>query len=283
MERDFRSPAAAAAAAVAAVAVALMAVAAGSRAVNTTAVGSARLVEQRHCSPPATQPLAPQPMAEGLLIDVTGSTASSSMRKLYEQGAAIIVQRAAAEKAVLRIVGVGASGVGAAVWFEGSFAPRSSDEVFNLAARNRELCLARQAIATAARITPDPLGGSDISGSLATAIRALRGMAKPGGEMTVTVLTDGCQSPAARGPNHRLTNLCGQLTKGKSPATILRAHAAEFDLGNAREVTMVMRGIGVGRNPRFANTLFAQKLVGFWTLVCRRANARACLIGSSVL
>jgi hypothetical protein len=220
---------------------------------------------------------------EDIAVDVSASRSSAVTRASDAAAELAVVDRAASEQAGLRIVAFGASGVGARVVFQGSFVPNSHDEVFNLVQLNRETCLARKAIARLARIAVNTSGGTDVAGALATEISTVKSLVKAGGTASVTVLTDGCQSPAARGPNHRLTNLCGQLTKGKTSATILRAHAAEFDIGDAREVGVVMRGIGVGRNPRFANTLFARKLVGFWTLVCRRAYARACLIESAAL
>jgi hypothetical protein len=245
---------------------------------------SAAAGSQPACPGAAVQPLTgPQPIGEDVVIDSTQSTSSTVMRRDYGLAALAIVTRAANERAALRIVSFGASGVGASVVFEGSFAAVSADEVFNQAARNRELCLAKKAIANALATKPDPLGGSDIAGSVAGGIASLKAMVTPGGQMTLTVLTDGCQSPAARGPNQRLTNLCAQLARGKKPSAVLRAHAAEFNIGNANGVTLALRGIGVGRNRRFANTVFAQTLVGFWTLVCRRAHARACQIESGLL
>jgi hypothetical protein len=229
------------------------------------------------------QVVVPQSAGEVVVVDSTQSTSSAVMRASYGLAALSVVTRAVGEHAALRIVSFGASGVGASVVFEGSFAPVGADEVYNEAARNRELCLAKKAIAIALRTKPDSLGGSDVAGSAASGIAWLKTIVRPGGQMTITTLSDGCQSPAARGPNHRLTNLCAQLSKGKSPPAILRAHAAEFDLGSAQGVTVALRGIGVGRNPRFANTLFAEKLIGFWALVCRRAHARACQIGSGLL
>ena len=219
---------------------------------------------------------------EAVYVDVTGSTSSPTMRRLYAAAAVAVVERAVAEKAALRIVAFGASGVGARVLFDGSFADTSADEVFNLAARNRQLCLAQQAVAAAVGIRPDPLGGSDVSGSISAGIEALRGMVKPDGTITLNVWSDGCQSPAARGPNRTLTNWCGQLAKGRSVAAILRAHALEFTLPDARGVAIVMRGIGVGAHARFASTLFAQRLIGFWETVCRRAHAHACVIESGL-
>jgi hypothetical protein len=220
---------------------------------------------------------------EQVAVDISSSRRSPSARNADAAALFSIVDRSAQEKAALRIVAFGASGVGARVLFEGSFAPVSSDPVYNLAAANRERCLARNAIASLDRLPADQAGGSDVAGAIAAEIAAAKSALTPTGTATVTLLTDGCQSPAARGPNHRLTNLCAQLKKGKSTAAILRAHQVEFDLGDARGVTVVMSGVGVGRHARFANTDFAQRLVGFWRTVCTRAHARACLIESSVL
>lgn len=266
----------------------LVAFAAGARALAVKSVavsfGSASaLVAGRCAGSPIAPTLTPADSGEEVDVDVTASTASPAVHRLYETAALAVVERAATEKTALRIVAFGASGVGAKVLFAGSFAPVSADEVFNLAAVNREKCLARQAVAAAVETRPDHLGGSDIAGTLAAGITAVRAMVKPGGQATVTVLTDGCQAPAARGPNRSLTNLCGQLANAKTVTSILSAHRLEFGLPYARGVTIVIRGVGVGRNPQFANTLSAEKLVGFWTTVCRRAHAHACLIGSSIL
>ena len=70
---------------------------------------------------------------------------------------------------------------------------------------------------------------------------------------------------------------------GATAAMILRDHRDEFTLLDARGVVLRMLGVGVGRDAQAASSLLAGKLVGFWTLVCERAHARACLIESSLL
>ena len=249
-----------------------------------TATPAAAVARTAECPGAPVQPAPVEAAAgEDMELDVTASTTSATMRRLYETAALGVVERAVTERAALRIVAFGASGVGATVLFQGSFAPVSADEVFNLAHRNRELCLARRALGSFGEIRPDPLGGSDLAGSLAAGTTALKEMVRPGGQMTLAQLTDGCQSPAVRGPNHALTNLCAELARGRSVGAILRVHPLEFRLPNARGVTIMQRGLGIGRNARFANSVFAQRLVGFWAEVCRRAHARTCVIGSGVL
>jgi hypothetical protein len=104
----------------------------------------------------------------------------------------------------------------------------------------------------------------------------------PRGPASVTVFTDGCQAPAPSGPNRHLTDLCGLLASGESPAKILKAHASEFSLGDASGIAVSVRGIGIGRDENAANTVFARKLTTFWNTACRRARARSCQIGSAV-
>ena len=100
--------------------------------------------------------------------------------------------------------------------------------------------------------------------------------------MTVTIMTDGCQAPAATGLNRELTDVCGKLAAGKTIDAILAAHKVEFSLPDASGVTVVMRGVGVGRRPAAASTRLAATLIEFWMTVCRRAHAKACLVGSDL-
>jgi hypothetical protein len=221
---------------------------------------------------------------ETVAVDTTKSATSPPVRAAYRRAALAVVMRAASEKALLRLVAFGASGVGVRVMFQGSFAPASVDDVFNLAAANRTRCLANRAVDSMLAIRPSPGLGSDVAGLLASEISTGRALIAPGGSVTVTVFTDGCQAPAKQGPNSRLTDLCGRLAKGQKASSILRARAEEFRLPDASDVVSIaMKGVGVGRNPAAANTLFARKLVEFWTLVCIHAHARACRIESGVL
>jgi hypothetical protein len=126
-------------------------------------------------------------------------------------------------------------------------------------------------------------GGTDVAGTLASLIADGKTRTGRGGSLTVTVLTDGCQAPATSGPNGRLTDLCGALTRGRSAQAILRRHPGEFAIGDATAVVLVMKGIGLGGDPNDSNTLQTRKLIMFWQLVCRQAHARQCVIGSSVL
>lgn len=232
---------------------------------------------------PVVAVAAAQKAVEEVAVDVTSSTDSPRLRALYSSVVLAVVDRAAAEEASLRIVALGASGVGARVVFEGSFAPATDDELFNLAATNRARCWARLATARvfdAAGSRSD--SGSDVAGTLASLISDARSLTPSGGPVTVTVLTDGCQAPSRSGLNRELTDICGKLAAGRSTTAILASHAGEFTVPDASGVSIVMRGVGVGRLPEAASTRLAQALVGFWTLVCRRAHAKACLIGSDL-
>src|SRR5581483_5393796 len=217
-------------------------------------------------------------------VDTTKSATSPAVRAAYRRAVLGLVARAASEKAVLRLVAFGASGVGARMMFQGSFAPASVDDVFNLAAANRTRCLAKRAVESMLAIKPSPGLGSDVAGLLASEISTGRALVAPGGTVTLTVFTDGCQAPATKGPNSRLTDLFGPFSTGQTVASILQARSDEFLLPDASGVMVVMLRVGVGRNPEAANTLLARKLVSFWTTVCRRAqHVKACRIGSGVL
>ena len=219
---------------------------------------------------------------EELALDASRSADSQIVHGAYRAAALAIVERAVAEQAVLRVVVFGASGVGARTVFAGSFAPAGADEVFNLAAVNRERCLARTAIDNAVKMRAPTGGGSDVAGALASLIADARGLVKPGGKATVTALTDGCQSPSSRGQNRSLTDLCGKLAKGVTAGRILRTHADEFSLGNAAGITVAMLGVGVERQPDAVSSVFARKLVAFWAAACEQANPAGCQIGSAV-
>lgn len=220
-------------------------------------------------------------VVEEVAIDGSVSTRSAALRASYEQAALAVVARAASENAALRVVVFGPSGVGGRVVFAGSFAPASSVLAFNLAATNRERCLARQAVVAtfASRSTSV---GTDVAGAIVSAVSSARTLVKPDGRIAVTVLTDGCQAPAPSGPNRQLTDLCGQLNAGMTPATIRARHRAEFALGDLHGVVLTMAGVGVGRFAEAASTARAQELVRFWQAVCRRAGAARCAIGSAV-
>jgi hypothetical protein len=237
----------------------------------------------RHCEGTPVSSLSErEDTVETIAFDISTSSRSGSLRRLYALAAQTIIVRAAKEHATLRIVAFGSSGVGARVLFQQSFAPTSADAVFNLAAENRNKCLARQAIKRATTLARDPLG-SDVAGTIASEIRATRSLMKPGGHATITTLSDGCEAPASTGPNRGLTDLCRALMHGKSMTWILRKHPQEFLLPSASTLTLAMRGVGVTRNAAAANTILAERLVTFWTRVCRTAHARACDIRSAVL
>lgn len=249
---------------------------------SSIAAGGANASSRPSCGAAATATFAPGTLAivEEVGMDGSRSAASRALRDAYRSAAAGIVARAASEHAALRVVVFAASGVGARTVFSGSFASVSEDEVFNLAAANRTRCEALAAIDWA--LTNGGRGGSgtDVAGAVAGLVADARRMVAPGGSATVTVLTDGCQAPSASGSNRSLTDLCGVLRHGASTTAVLRAHGAEFDLGYARGVSLVMFGVGVGRDPGQANTVFARRLAGFWSVVCRRARARSCRVGS---
>ncbi len=263
-----------------------MSVAAGLAAVG---VGAAMLlvlapaVDARGCAGAPIVAAGAERVVEALAIDMTASTASTALYTLYSTGADGIVERAASEGALLRIVALGASGVGAGMVFQRSFAPVSDDELFNLAASNAARCWAKL---TVRRLFSEASSagavGTDVAGTLAALITTARSLAADRARVTVTALGDGCQSPSRSGLNRELTDLCGKLAAGKSTAAILASHADEFALPDASGVTLVMRGVGVGRRPEAASTRLAKMLVGFWMTVCRRAHAKACLIGSDL-
>jgi hypothetical protein len=215
-------------------------------------------------------------------IDVTSSTSNEDLHALYRAAALAVVDRAAAERAALRIVAFGASGVGATVLFDGSFAPAAATEVENLAAANRARCWARVAIERALATPPSADLGSDVAGAAASLITHARSVVEPGKPVTVFLATDGCQSPSRSGPNRNLTDLCRKLARGVDGERILQEHEAEFALPSA-DVTLIMKGIGLGRRQDAASTERTARLVAFWQSVCERgANARACLIGSAL-
>jgi hypothetical protein len=225
----------------------------------------------------------PQDPVDEIGLDVSVSTESASLRASYEASALGQVSAASLKKAALRIVSFGASGVGAKIVFEGSFAPVSDDDVYNVASQNRASCWAKQATkqALATRTRPHD-GGTDVAGAVSSLITNARSLMAPRGAASVTLFTDGCQAPSPSGPNRELTDLCGLLSSGESSAQILRAHSAEFSLGDAHGIAIEMKGVGISRNQNEASTTFARRLVSFWTTVCRKANARSCQIGSAV-
>lgn len=226
---------------------------------------------------------APQHAVEEVGVDLSASTTGSSLRSLYTVAVQAIVVRAASESALLRVVPFGPSGVGAQPVFQGSFAATGDGELFNLAASNRARCLAERQVASLARVNGAGRDrGTDVAGTLGALIGDARSVVTGGARVTVTLTTDGCQAPATAGLNRQLTDLCGTLAAGTSAAAILAAHPGEFSLPNATGVTVVMRGIGVGGRPQAASTRLAGQLVAFWTSVCRRAHAAACLIGSDL-
>lgn len=230
-------------------------------------------------------PVAPPPSHEGILtvaVDRSISTDSKVVRARYASAALAVVERAAEEHAFVRVVMFDASGVGARVVFEGSFADVSADELFNLAAANRTRCVAREAITRAFRMTSG-ITGSDVAGVARSEILAAKSTVGPAWKAAVTILTDGCQAPAARGLNRRLTDLCLLLARGVKPAVILRAHEEEFSIGDARNVSVAVLGIGVGRDLSGSSSILAARLVAFWTLVvCKRAHPASCSVRSVV-
>jgi hypothetical protein len=240
--------------------------------------------QMRRCSGSAVTAIsALQSQVYELAFDTSLSTESQPLRASYKAAALALVNQAASEKAALRIVAFGASGVGAKVVFEGSFAPTSNDPVFNLADENRLSCWAKSAIAKAlATRTPPRDTGTDVAGAISSLIADARSLVAPGGSASVTVFTDGCQAPSPSGLNRNLTDLCGLLASDESPVRILRAHAAEFSLGDAHGVTITMKGVGIGRNENAASTTLARRTSAFWRLVCHTAKARAGEIGSAV-
>ena len=224
-----------------------------------------------------------QHTVEEVAVDLSASTTGSSLRSLYTTAAQAIVSRSAAESALLRVVPFGPSGVGAQPVFQASFAATGDDELFNLAASNRERCLAdRQVASLGSESDRGRDRGTDVAGMLRSLIAHARSVAAAKATVTVTVITDGCQAPATIGLNRELTDVCGMLAAGKLPETIVARHAAEFSLPDATGVTIAIRGVGVGRRPEAASTRLAVSVVGFWTMVCRRAHAAACVIGSDL-
>lgn len=213
-------------------------------------------------------------------IDGSRSTSAPALRSEYRQTSLSAVETAAEDQAAVRIVVFGASGVGARVIFSDSFVPVSTVAAFNLAARNRLLCLAKKALA-AAFAKPTRMAGTDVAGVIGEQIAWGRSVARAHGRVSLKVTTDGCQAPARSGANAHLTDICHELRSGRKPAWILKHHGQEFSLGPARGVELTMAGLGIGGNQSAASTLQAQKLVAFWQLVCHRSKA-VCKIGSAV-
>ncbi len=249
-------------------------------AVAVAATGSAGLQPHASCGTTQSTPMAPPGRAEGMALDGSKSTDAPSLRREYAQAALAAVKLAAAEQAAVRIVVFGASGVGARVIFSGSFVPVSTVLAFNIAARNRLLCLAKKALASAF-VSRTRQSGTDVAGAIAEQIAWGRSVIHPHGRVSLLVLTDGCEAPSRSGANAHLTELCGELRKGRKPAWILRHHRREFSLGRARGAVVTMEGVGVGRDQSAASTLQAEKLVAFWALDCHRSKA-VCKIGSAV-
>jgi hypothetical protein len=223
-----------------------------------------------------------QKAVDVVAIDGSRSTRSAELRQAYERVALKEVGEAARLGAAVRVVEFGASGVGARVVLSGSFAPVSTVEAFNLAAGNRLRCLAAKALSTVLSTHAHEGTGTDVAGAVASQIAAARTIAVRGGSISVTVVSDGCQAPAATGPNRHLTDLCGLLGRGEGVERVLATHSAEFQLGDARGVSLRMEGLGVGRFADRASTARAQVLVRFWQTVCARAHAAACEIGSDL-
>jgi len=218
--------------------------------------------------------------AEAVAIDGSLSTGAAGLRSEYQRAALAAVEKAAADDAAVRVVVFGASGVGARVIFSGSFAPVSTVDAFNLAARNRLLCLARRALASAF-VGQARRAGTDVAGTIAEQVSWGRSVVRPHGRVSVLTLSDGCEAPSPSGTNAHLTDLCGELRKGRKPAWLLAHHRTEFSFGDSRDVHVRMEGVGVGKSSAAASTLQAEKEIRFWKLACRRSRA-VCQIGSAV-
>lgn len=253
-------------------------------AATTTARAHATSNVPGSCSGPLVVAVtAGQKAVTEVAVDLSASTTGSTLRSLYTEAAQAAVAKAVADAALLRVVPFGPSGVGAQPVFQASFAATGDDELFNLAASNRERCLADRQVAALGTVNARGRDrGTDVAGMLRSLITHAKSVAAAKASVTVTVITDGCQAPATVGLNRELTDVCGMLAAGKSPEAILAAHAAEFSLPDATGVTIAMRGIGVGRRPAAASTRLAVTLVGFWSTVCQRAHAKYCVIGSDL-
>jgi len=230
-------------------------------------------------SPPVATGAMPRGAA-AVAIDGSISTNGRELRQSYRGAALAAVQVAAAHEWAARIVVFGASGVGARVIFSGSFMPVSTVYAFNVAARNRLLCLAKKALASAF-VSRIHLAGTDVAGAIAEQLAWGRSVVRSHGRVSLLALTDGCEAPARSGANAHLTDLCPELRKGRSPGWILKHNRREFSLGHERGVHITMEGVGVGRDQSAASTLQAEKLVAFWGLACRRSRA-VCKIASAV-
>lgn len=230
-------------------------------------------------SPPVAAAVQPTGAA-AIALDGSISTNGRALRQSYVDAALSALQVAADRNWAVRIVVFGASGVGARVVFAGSFMPASTVYAFNVAARNRLICLAKKALASAF-VGRARIGGTDLAGTISEQIAWGRAAVRPRGRVSLLALTDGCQAPSRLGTNAHLTDLCGELENGRKPGWILRHDGREFSLGGARGVLITMEGVGVGRDQSAASTLNAEKLVAFWRLDCHRSKA-VCKIGSAV-
>jgi len=223
------------------------------------------------CGATQTASTAEPARAEAIAIDGSLSTGSPNLRREYRQAALAEVEAVANEQAAVRVVVFGASGVGARVIFVGSFVPVSTVYAFNLAARNRLLCLAKRALASAF-IGQTRRAGTDVAGAIAEQAAWAQAEVRPHGKVSLLAITDGCEAPAPSGANAHLTDVCGDLRKGRTPAWILSRHRREFSLGDGRGVRLTMEGVGVGKDQSTASTLRAEQLVAFWRLACRRSR-----------
>ena len=240
-------------------------VALGALACAGTAVADQRVltVAGAACSGTPVAAIAPnQKSDQEVVIDGSMSTASSLLRGEYRQVALSIVARAAAAESAVRVVMFGASGVGASVLFAGSFAPTSTVMVYNLAQANRLKCLADSAISSALTAKSSQRG-TDVAGATAAAIAAGRSAVRRGGSISVTVLTDGCQAPAASGPNRKLDRPMREAhARGKPgadsvghPGRVLARECARRELGDEGSRRRALRHGRVQRtgktHPRF--------------------------------
>ena len=217
---------------------------------------------------------------EFVLADASGSARSSQTRSAYRQVARDVLDRARAANAVYSLVTFTASSSSVRIRYAATFDPRTGDDVFDQAAKNRAYCQAAGALSQTFKPSRQLSTGSDPAGALAAVIDLARPLATRGAPIRVTLLTDGWIAPAPQGPNRVLFNLEAELKRGKTPQAIIRAHADQLLLTKANGIDLVVRGLDHRGNGELSNSVQAARLVAFYKACCKTLQAHNCDITS---
>jgi len=218
--------------------------------------------------------------AELVLADASGSARSPETRTAYRHVAHDVLDRARESKAVYSLVTFTASSSSVRLRFSATFDPHTGDDVFDQAAKNRAYCEGEDALSRTFKPVAQGSTGSDPAGALAAAIDLARPLSKRGVPVRITLLTDGWIAPAPHGPNRDLFDLEAEIKRGKSPAAIIRAHADQLLLTNAKGVDLVVRGLDHRGNGALGNSVQAARLVNFYRAYCKTLKAHSCDITS---